>query len=136
MQIGLRLFDGGLGPRDARLLLAVVEAGQHRALGDALADIGAQIDQHAGNLEADLGGDARFDGAETEHLHRHVAGNAVRPRPAPGEGMQTRRRMPAAATTTSAMISGTARFRVMACPTSKVQLATMDVTIPPRSLRH
>ena len=56
-------------------LLAVVEAGQNRALGDAVADIGAKLDQHAGDLEADLGGDARLDGAEAEDLDRHIALN-------------------------------------------------------------
>ena len=54
-------------------LFAVVEAGQHRALGDAVADIGAQFDQHAGNLEADLGCDAGLDGAEAEDFDRHIA---------------------------------------------------------------
>ena len=81
LQIGFGLLGGRLGSADARGLLAVVEAGQNRALGDAVADIGAQIDQHAGNLEADLGGDARLDGAEAEDLDR--AHRAGRRRPAP-----------------------------------------------------
>ena len=69
------LLGGGFGPADARRLLAVVEAGQNRTLGDAVADIGAKLDQHAGDLEADLGGDARLDGAEAEDLDRHIALN-------------------------------------------------------------
>ncbi len=73
LQVCLRLLLAGLGAGDHRLLLAVVEAGQHGALADAVADIGFQLDQQAGNLETDLGGNARFDRAEAEHLHRHIA---------------------------------------------------------------
>ncbi len=66
------LFDAAVGPRDLRALFAVVELGKHRALGDALADIGAQVDQHAGDLESDLRRDPRLDRAEPENLHRHI----------------------------------------------------------------
>ena len=59
-----------------RALFAVVEARQHRALWHTVADIGAQIDQHAGHLEANLGGDAGLDRAEAEDLDRHVTRNA------------------------------------------------------------
>ena len=54
-------------------LLAIVEASQDRALGDAIADIGAKIDEHAGDLEADLGCDARLDRSEAEDFNRHIA---------------------------------------------------------------
>ena len=54
LKIGLSLLDGRLRSGDLRALLAVVEPGQHRAFGDAIADIGAKIDEHAGNLEPDL----------------------------------------------------------------------------------
>ena len=73
-----------------RALFAVVEAGENRALGDAVADIGAKIDQHAGNLEADLGGDARLDRSEAEHLDRHVALDRARPERRPDEAMHSR----------------------------------------------
>ena len=75
MQIGLGLLGGRLGAGNARALFAIVEAGQNRAFADPVADIRVQLDQHAGNLEADLGGDARFDRSEPEHLHRHVGGD-------------------------------------------------------------
>ena len=75
MQIGFGLLDSRLGPSDTRGLLAVIETGEHRAFGDAVADIGAQFDQHAGNLEADPGCYARLNGAEPEDLNRHVALN-------------------------------------------------------------
>ena len=81
LQVGFGLLGSGLGAGDARALLAVVEAGQNRALGDAVADIGAQLDQHAGNLETDPGGDARLDRAEAEDLP--PAHRAGRCRPAP-----------------------------------------------------
>ena len=73
LQIGFGLLDRRPGAGRARPLLAVVKAGENGALGDVVADIGSQIDQHAGNLEADFGCDARLDRAETENLNRHVA---------------------------------------------------------------
>ena len=75
LQIGFGLLDGRFGSGDARALFAVVKASQNGALGDAIADIRPKIDQHAGNLEADLGCDARLDGAEAENLDRHIALN-------------------------------------------------------------
>ena len=73
MKVRFSLLNGRICPGDLRSLLAVVEPGQNRALGDAVADIGAKLDQHTGYLEADLGGDARLDGAEAEDLDQHVS---------------------------------------------------------------
>ena len=73
LKIGLGLLDGRPGPGDLCPLLAVVQAGQHATLGDAIADIRFKLDEHAGNLESHLGCHARLDGAEAENLNRHVA---------------------------------------------------------------
>ena len=70
LQIGFGLLDRRSGAGRARPLLAVVKAGENGALGDVVANIGSQIDQHAGNLEADFGCDPRLDRAETENLNR------------------------------------------------------------------
>ena len=73
LEVGFGLLGGRLGAREPRALFAVIEAGQHGALGDAVADIGAKLDQHARNLEADLGCDAGLDSAEAKHLNQYVA---------------------------------------------------------------
>ncbi len=57
-----------------RSLLAFVEARENRALGEAIADIGAKIDQDAGNLKPDLRCDPRLHGSEPKDLHGHVGG--------------------------------------------------------------
>jgi len=73
LEIGLGLLGGGLGAGDTSALFAIVEAGENCTLGDAVADIGAKLDQHAGDLEADLGCDTRLDGTEAEDIDRHIA---------------------------------------------------------------
>ena len=50
LQISLRLFGCGHGASDACFLFAVVEASQDRTLCDALANIGAKIDQDTREL--------------------------------------------------------------------------------------
>ena len=72
MKIGFGLLNGRFGPGDLRGLLAVVKASQNSALGYPITDIGAKLDQHAGNLEADLGCDARLDRSEAEDFNRHI----------------------------------------------------------------
>jgi hypothetical protein len=54
-------------------LLTVVEASKDRPRSDAIADVGAQIDDNAGHLETNLGCDPRLDRAEAKHLYRHVS---------------------------------------------------------------
>ena len=53
-------------------MFAVIEARKDRAFGNAVANIGAKLDQNARNLEADLGGYARLNGTEFEYLDRHI----------------------------------------------------------------
>lgn len=56
-----------------RPLLTIVEASKDCTLGDVVADVGTQIDDEAGRLEANLGCDACLDRAEAEDLQRHVS---------------------------------------------------------------
>ncbi len=76
MKIGFTLLDARFRPGKLCALFAVVETGEHGALWHAITDVGAKVNEHARNLEADLGGDARLDRAETEDLNRDVLLNA------------------------------------------------------------
>jgi hypothetical protein len=75
LQIGCGLLDSRLGPSGTRGLLAVVEAGEHRTFGDAVADIGVQFDQNARDLESDFGRYAGLNGTEPEYVDPHVTLN-------------------------------------------------------------
>lgn len=53
-------------------LLAVIETGKDCALGEAVANIGAKINQDTGNGGSNLRCDARFGGSKAKDLNRYV----------------------------------------------------------------
>ena len=71
-ETGTRLCDRCLGDGDLRLDVAHVELGEHLAHSHPVALIGTKRDQHARDLEADIGLDPRADRAKPEHLLPHI----------------------------------------------------------------
>ncbi len=61
----------GCASEESQIVKAGGSMGPHPMPG-AIADIGVEIDKHAGNLEPDLGRNARLDRSKPEYLDRHV----------------------------------------------------------------
>ena len=68
LKIGLGLLNARSCPAHTRALLAVIEAGEHRALGHSIPHIRPKVDENAGHLEPDLGCHTRLNRSEAEDL--------------------------------------------------------------------
>ena len=88
----------GSCPGDTRALFAVIEAGEHRALGHSIPHIRLKVDEDAGYLEPDLGCHTRLDRSEAENLDCYV-GLGVRTFTLIGRRNRAHALAPAAATT-------------------------------------
>jgi len=73
---GISITSSSLGAGNAGALLAVIKLGENNALGNVVSNVGANVDQDTGNLESNLGCDARLDGSKTEDLNGYIVVDA------------------------------------------------------------